>query len=211
MEKTIRVEGKGTIRRKPDVIRLSFNLKTENEQYEKALTEYNSHNEKLLSAVAAAGMGREDLKTTNLSIATHYEQEHDGKFYRNVFKGYQFTSKLFLEMPMDLQTLSKLLEEITEKGTTPEFSITFGIRSEESAMEEALKEAVLDARRKAKILAEAMEVVLGQVKVITAAGEDHIMSPSRVDMPMAMKSMEMDVTPREVELERTVDVIFEIL
>jgi len=211
MDKIIRVEGKGIIRRKPDVIRLSFNLKTENEKYEAAILEYNEHNEKLTSAVAATGLTKEDIKTTNLHVGTHYEQEHDGKFYKNVFKGYQITSKLYLEMPMDLNKLSKLIEEITRRGTTPEFNITFGVSDEGSAMEEALKEAVLDARKKAKILAEAMEVKLGHVKVVTAVNEDHILNPSRVDMPMAMKSMEMDVTPREVEMERRVEVIYEIL
>lgn len=211
MEKIIRVEGKGIVRRKPDLIRLSFHLKAENEKYEKALSMYNEDNRKLLEAVVASGMSREDMKTTNLRIGTRYEQEHDGKFYKNVFKGYEFTSKLFLEMPMDLEKLSDLLSEITERGTTPEFEITFGISDEEAALEEALKEAVLDARKKAKVLSEAMEVSLGHVKVITALQEDSILNPSRVEMPMAMKSMEMDVTPREVEMERRVEVIYEIL
>ena len=70
---------------------------------------------------------------------------------------------------------------------------------------------MLDARKKAKILAETMEVNLGHVKVITAVTENSIFNPSRLDMPMAMKSMEMDVTPREVEMERRVEVIYEIL
>ena len=211
MDKIIRVEGKGVIRRKPDVIRLSFNLKTENEKYEKAISEYNEQNEKLVGAVTATGLTKEDIKTTNLHVGTHYEQEHDGKFYKNVFKGYQITSSLYLEMPMDLGQLSKLIEEITRRGTTPEFNITFGISDEDSALEQALKEAVLDARKKAKIIAETMEVNLGHVKVITAVTENNIFNPSRLDMPMAMKSMEMDVTPREVEMERRVEVIYEIL
>lgn len=211
MEKIIRVEGKGIIRRKPDVIRLNFNLKTENEKYEKAISEYNEQNEKLVGAVTATGFTKADIKTTNLHVGTHYEQEHDGKIYKNVFKGYQITSSLYLEMPMDLAKLSKLIEEITRRGTTPEFNITFGVSDEDSALEEALKEAVLDARKKAKILAETMEVNLGHVKVITAVTENHILNPSRLDMPMAMKSMEMDVTPREVEMERRVEVIYEIL
>ncbi len=211
MDKIIRVEGKGIIRRKPDVIRLSFNLKTENEKYEKAISEYNEQNEKLVGAVTATGLTKEDIKTTNLHVGTHYEQEHDGKFYKNVFKGYQITSSLYLEMPMDLGQLSKLIEEITRRGTTPEFNITFGISDEDSALEQALKEAVLDARKKAKIIAETMEVNLGHVKVITAVTENSIFNPSRLDMPMAMKSMEMDVTPREVEMERRVEVIYEIL
>ena len=211
MDNIIRVEGKGVIRRKPDVIRLSFNLKTENEKYEKAISEYNEQNEKLVGAVTATGLTKEDIKTTNLHVGTHYEQEHDGKFYKNVFKGYQITSSLYLEMPMDLGQLSKLIEEITRRGTTPEFNITFGISDEDSALEQALKEAVLDARKKAKIIAETMEVNLGHVKVITAVTENNIFNPSRLDMPMAMKSMEMDVTPREVEMERRVEVIYEIL
>lgn len=211
MDNIIRVEGKGVIRRKPDVIRLSFNLKTENEKYEKAISEYNEQNEKLVGAVTATGLTQEDIKTTNLHVGTHYEQEHDGKFYKNVFKGYQITSSLYLEMPMDLGQLSKLIEEITRRGTTPEFNITFGISDEDSALEQALKEAVLDARKKAKIIAETMEVNLGHVKVITAVTENNIFNPSRLDMPMAMKSMEMDVTPREVEMERRVEVIYEIL
>ncbi len=211
MEKSIRVEGKGIIRRKPDVIKLNFSLSAESEKYEVALKNYNEESKKLIEAVIAIGVEKENMKTSNLHVGTRYEQVYDGKIYKNVFKGYEITSRLYLELSMDLSMLSKLIEEITRRGTTPEFDITFGVREEEEALDEALKEAVLDARKKAGILAEALEVNLGHVKMVNAVAEDHIMNFSTMDMPMAMKSMEMDVTPRDVEMERRVEVIYEIL
>ncbi|WP_312650911.1 SIMPL domain-containing protein [Proteiniclasticum sp.] len=211
MDNTIRVEGKGIIRRRPDVIQLSFNLKFEDEKYQEALELYNEGYENFIGAVTEAGLPREEMKTANLHVGTHYEQEHDGRNYRSVFKGYLITSNLYLEMPMDLSLLSRVVEKIAGRGTTPEFTITFGIKDEDRDLDEALREAALDAKKKASVLAETMGFSLGHVKSVVAVSEDSIIYHSRVEMPREMKAMEMDISPREVEIERKVEVVFEIL
>lgn len=212
MEKLIQVEGRGLVTRKPDVIQLSFNLKVENENYQKALELYNDSYGKLIQAITEAGPLKDEVKTENLHVGTHYEQEHDGKLYRNVFKGYLITSNLHVELPMDLQLLSRIIEGISNKGTTPEFTITFGVKEEKEALEEALKEAVLDAKAKAEVLAETLGIGLGHVINVNALDRDEVFNPSRIDVPvMAMKSMEMDMTPRDVLMTRKVQVSFLIL
>ena len=211
MDNTIRVEGKGIVRRKPDVIQLSFNLKFEDEKYQKALDLYNEGYENFIGAVTDSGLSKDEMKTTNLHVGTHYEQEHDGRNYRSVFKGYLITSSLYLEMPMDLTLLSKVVEKIAGRGTTPEFTITFGIKDEDRELDEALREAALDAKKKASVLAETMGLTLGHVKSVVAVSQDSIIYHSRVEMPREMKAMDMAITPREVEIERKVEVVFEIL
>ena len=211
MDNTVRVEGKGTVRRQPDVIKLNFNLKFESENYKTALDMYNEGYEKFIGAATEAGLQKEEMRTANLQVATHYEQEHDGRNYRSVFKGYLISSSLYLELPMDLDLLSKAVEKIAERGTTPEFTITFGIKDEGRELDEALREAALDAKKKATVLAETLGLTLGHVKSIAAVGKDSIISHSRVEMPREMKAMDMDISPREVEIERKVEVVFEIL
>lgn len=211
MDHTISVHGKGIVRRKPDVIELNFNLKFEDEHYQKALDLYNEGYDQFISAVTLAGILKEDMKTANLHVDTRYEQEHDGRNYRSVFKGYMITSSLYLEIPMDLTLLSKVIEKISERGTTPEFTLTFGVKHEEKELDEALREAALDARRKGMVLAETLGLTLGHVKSVMALGEDNITFHSRVEMPREMRAMEMDISPREVEFERVVEVVFELL
>ena len=95
--------------------------------------------------------------------------------------------------------------------STPEFTITFGIRDEENELSEALKEAALDARKKAALLAETLGLSLGHVRSVIASRDDHVKFHSRVEMPREMKAMDMQITPRDVEVESRVEIIFEIL
>jgi uncharacterized protein YggE len=155
----------------------------------------------------------EELKTSNLQVETWYEQENDGRMYRQVFKGYRISSRLFVEIPLDLILLAKIIENITRAGSSPEFSLVFALKNPELLLEEALRNAVLDAKKKAEILTETAGVSLGEILSMISLPQEGIFPPSRVEMPMlqAKASLDMTMNPRDVETTAQVKISFALI
>lgn len=210
MDKFLTVEGLGKVNQAPDCIQMEFHLLTTHEKYDKAVALSREEYSRLEKAMSGAGLAPEELKTSNLQVETWYEQENDGRMYRQVFKGYRISSRLFVEIPLDLILLAKIIENITREGSSPEFSLVFALKNPELLLEEALKNAVLDAKKKAQILTETAGVSLGEILSMTSLPQEGIFPPSRVEMPMlqAKASLDMAMNPRDVETTARVKISF---
>ena len=213
MKRLLRVEGMAKISRIPDQIQMNFHLVATHENYAKAIEISGTDYENLEIAFIRAGLRKEDLKTSNLNIETQFESVNEGRTYRNIFKGYRMTLALYVEIPMDMDLLSKIIGEISTKAGMPEFSITFAVRDTKAGLSEALTGAVRDAKEKAQILAEASGVTLGSIAFINYHSNGSIISPTRMDMSIleAKSSMNLDLNPREVEMTQNVEVSWEVV
>ncbi len=211
MNRTITVEGTGKVLGKPDRILLNFRLLSEDKEYEKAMVLSDSKYDKLLSSLEKAGLAKEELKTKEMRVLTKYDQEFDGKIYRQVFMGYEITYNLELSLGMDLKKLNSLLGEISKQGSTPEFSIIFDVKDDSPMKKEALGKAAQDAKTRADVLAEAMDLKLGEVMEMTTL--DHQVGfSSKIEYPtMKMTAMDLDITPQDIENLESVKMTFQIL
>ncbi len=211
MNRTIVVEGTGKVFAKPDLILLDFRLQSEDKEYDKAMKLSESQYGKLEKSLQGAGFSKEDLKTKEMKVMTKFDQEHDGKVYRQVFTGYEITYHLGLSFPLDLGRLNNLLSEIAKEGATPEFSILFNVEDDMLMKREALTKAAEDAKGKAEALAEAMGLKLGHVGEIRTLDSQGGF-PSRIEYPtMKMRAMDLNLTPQDVENAEKVQITFHIL
>lgn len=213
MKRLLRVEGMAKVSRIPDLIQMNFHLAAAHENYAKAIELSGTDYENLEKAFIRAGLRKEDLKASNLNIETQYESVNEGRVYRNVFKGYRMTMALYVEIPMDMALLSTIIGEISKKAGTPQFTITFSIRDTQAALAEALAGAVRDAKEKAQTLAEAAGVTLGSIAFINYHSNEGIISPTRMDLSIleAKSSMNLDLTPREMEMTQNVEISWEVV
>lgn len=211
MKRTIIVEGTGKVKAKPDLISLEFRLHSEDKEYEKAMEKSNEQYGKLSKSTENAGFKKEDLKTKEMKVLTLYEQEHDGRVYRQVFKGYEITYHLEITFALDLDRLNNLLGEIAATGSTPEFSVLFLVSDDKELRNEALALATEEARARGEVIAEAMGLKLGHIKKIITL-ENGAGFPSRIEYPtMKMRAMNLDITPQDVENVEKVQITFHIL
>ena len=211
MKRTIIVEGTGKVKAKPDLISLEFRLHSEDKEYEKAMEKSNEQYGKLSKSMENAGFKKEDLKTKEMKVLTLYEQEHDGRVYRQVFKGYEITYHLEITFALDLDRLNNLLGEIAATGSTPEFSVLFLVSDDKELRNEALALATEEARARGEVIAEAMGLKLGHIKKIITL-ENGAGFPSRIEYPtMKMRAMNLDITPQDVENVEKVQITFHIL
>ena len=218
-QRTIRVTGKGTVKLRPDLTRLTITLQGTDADYGAVLKKSAGDTETLRAAAERLGFARDQLKTLQLHVETLYEgyQDEHG-VYRNRFTGYQFQHTLKLEFPMDDALLGRTLYALAHSGVQPEFHISYTLSDPESAKNALLAQAVRDAAAKAEVLAAAAGTALGGLLNIDYSwGEPelavHPMRKLAADNRMAesaMGSYELGVEPDNITVSDTVTVLWEL-
>ena len=216
--RTIRVTGKGLLKLRPDLTRLTLTLQGTDPDYGETLRQSAEKTETLRSVLEALGFAREALKTAQFNVDTVYEGYQDEKgVYRNRFTGYQFQHVLKVEFPSDNELLGRMLYALAHSDAAPEFRIGYTLSDPESAKNALLEQAVRDARAKAEVLTAAAGQRLGALLHIDYAfgAPDFEVRPMR-KMAAACNGIEesaqydMSIEPEDVSVSDTVTVLWEI-
>jgi len=106
----------------------------------------------------------------------------------------------------DLEALGPVLDALVSDGANRLDGVSFGLQDPDTAMDEARRLAVVDARRKAALYAEAAGVGLGQVISLSETGAG---MPRPVMMEMAaMRSDAVPIAAGEVGVSASVQMVF---
>lgn len=165
--RTITVKGAGAGTFRPDCIRITIELKAADTDYSLAMELANVQTEELHKAVEKAGIKPEDLKTTNLDVRTEYESVSDGHGgWKQEMSGYCCSHQMVLELPLDLELLSEVLQNVSDCNACPECRIAFTLCDPRAAEERLLCDAASNALERAEILANASGCQLGELQSI---------------------------------------------
>lgn len=218
--RVIRVTGKGQIKIKPDMTRITLELKGIYPEYSETLQKSAEQTEILKDILLPFGFGRADLKTLYFNVDTKYEAYRENDVYKQRFAGFVFNHKLKLEFDSDNDRLGKILYALANSTVKAEFRISYTIKDKESAKNELLGKAIADAKEKAVVLSQAAGVSLKEIHSIDYSwGEiDFEVQPmSRgfsADMCVAaaapQNSYDIDIEPDDIEVSDTVTVVWEI-
>ncbi|MBR0040261.1 MAG: SIMPL domain-containing protein [Oscillospiraceae bacterium] len=218
--RTIRVTGKGQIKVKPDMTRITMTLTGLSEEYGESLRRSSEDTEALKDLLSGFGFERSDLKTLSFSVDTEYESYRDeNNDYRQRFVGYRFNHLLKVEFASDNDRLGKILYALANCRVRPEFRISYTVSDPEAAKNMLLGKAVTDAKEKAAVLTQAGGVTLKDIQSIDYSwGEiDFECRPMRANMtvdcyeaPVA-KSYDLDIEPDDIEVSDTVTIVWEIV
>lgn len=221
--RTIRVTGKGIIRVKPDMTRLTITLEGLNKEYGKTLEQSTKDTNSLKDLLEKFGFARDDLKTLNFNVNEEFEsykeKQNGRETYKNRLVGYRFRHLLKVEFESDNDRLGKILYALANSDLEPEFRISYTIKDPEAAKNELLGNAVKDAKAKALVLTTASEVTLKDIQSIDYSwGEiDFEVRPMRdmvcenkVLLSGAGESFDIDIEPDDIEVTDTVTVVWEI-
>ena len=216
--RTIRVTGKGMLRVKPDMTRITMTLEDLCREYAETLRRSTLDTEELKDVLSEFGFERSDLKTLRFDVNTEYENYKDRQGnYKSRFSGYKCTHVMKVEFPSDNSLLGRILYALVNCPVSPEFRISYTLKDPEAAKNELLGMAVKDAKEKAKVLTDAAGVTLKDIQNIDYSwGEiDFEYRPMRGDVvacsaPISNNSYDLDIEPDDIEAEDTVTVIYEI-
>ena len=164
--RTIRVTGKGQLRVRPDVTRITLSLEDVCPEYGEALHRSARDTEQLKTLLTGFGFERTDLKTLNFRVDTEYESYKEHGAYKQRFLGYKYRHTLKVEFESDNERLGRVLYALANSPVSPEFRLSYTVRDPEAAKNELLGKAVTDAQAKAAVLTKAARVSLKDIQSV---------------------------------------------
>jgi hypothetical protein len=164
-DRVIHVSGSGTVVGTPDRVQLAFAVETESPDVKAAQADNAARMSSVIDALVAAGVPKEQMKTTGYSIYPVY-QDSLGPLAQKI-KTYKVTNTLQVTLK-DVNQTGQVIDIAVAKGINTVNSIQFMLSDEQAAAlrSEALKEAVISARADADVVAGALGVTILSTKSV---------------------------------------------
>ena len=219
--RTIRVTGKGQIKVRPDMTRITLSLEGTYPEYGEALRRSSQDTEQLKDLLAGFGFEQSDLKTLSFHVDTEYESYKDHGAYKQRLVGYKYHHTMKVEFESDNDRLGKVLYALAHCQVRPEFRLSYTVKDPEAAKNELLGKAIADAKAKAAVLTGAAGVDLkdihsidyswGQINFEVQPMNRMLMAEECCDSAInEAGSYDMDIEPDDIEVSDTVTVVWEI-
>jgi len=161
----ITVSGTGEARATPDHASLSFSVQNERSTAKETLAANSAAMRRLIAALKGAGVDAKDLKTEQLDVSPRYDPDNvEGS------RGYSASSVVTVSN-QPLERASRLGEVGVAAGADSVSGPGPSVADPDSGYTKALERAVADARAKAKVLAAAAGVSLGEVTEVVEGSQ----------------------------------------
>lgn len=219
MDKTMKITGKGKISVKPDRIRLNMTMEESYKEYEVTLNQSSNTTKILKDLFVSFGFQKDDLKTNSFDIDTKYESyKSKDQSWKKRLVGYTYTHRMLIEFDADNKKLGEILYALAHSVITPEISIEYTVSDPEKYKDELLKNAIEDSKHKAKVLAHAANVELGDIVSIDYSwGEINFVSEpiqnfafASAEKTISSPGYDIDIEADDIDVTDTVTVIWKI-
>ena len=148
----ISVTGEGTVEAQPDRATISVGVVTR-EKNPSAVQAANARAAtSVINSIVALGIERRDISTGNYNFNPTYRHLDNG---RSEIDGYEATNSVTIIVD-DLNLVGKIIDAALSHGANRVDSLNFGLRNKNAYQDEALRLAILDAKRKAEVAASAL-------------------------------------------------------
>lgn len=159
-ERSITVTASGHAVAAPDVAEIATGVVTESGSARDALNANTAAMQKLVDGLKAAGIEAKDLRTSAFSIDPRYTNPRDGT--PPSISGYRVTNQVRIVV-RDIKRLGEILDQTVTLGANQAGSIDFQVSGAEILKDEARRQAMANALRRARLYTEAAGVTLGKV------------------------------------------------
>ena len=155
---TISVSGTGSVSMVPDMASISIGVQTDGSVASVAVSENSLKVEQVLAVLAEFGVDSRDISTTNFSVSPIQTRNARGEVTSTTFR-VQNTVHVTVN---NLDSLGAILDGVVAAGANTINGINFELNDVAAriAKDEALADAIADARRQADMLADAAGVVV---------------------------------------------------
>lgn len=160
---TIAVSGEGLLEVSPDRATICVGVVTR----EKNPSDVQNSNARaasnVINAIVALGIERKNISTGNYNFSPVYRHLSDGK---RIIDGYEATNSVTVVVD-ELNLVGRIIDAALSHGANRVDSLNFGLRDNARCQDEAVRLAVLDAKRKAQVAAAALgQTIVGVRSVV---------------------------------------------
>lgn len=188
MDRLITVSASGYAYAEPDQARLSAGVTAEADSAEAALSANTELMRKVVDGLKEAGIDAKDIQTSNFNVEPRYTNPRDGT--SPAINGYRVSNQVGI-LVRDLKSLGGLLDKLVSLGANQVYGLAFEVSKQETLKDEARKDAIANARRRAELLAAAAGSKVDEV--MTISEESSYGGPR----PMAMRAAKAEAAPIE--------------
>lgn len=153
------VRGRGEMKATPDIATFNVGVETEHPQASNAIAENASRATQVMQILSSNGVAAEDMRTSEYSVYPVYNSGSSN------IRGYRVSNTVSVVV-RDISGLGSLLDTLISSGANRFYGINFAVSNANQLREQAMAEAVADARAQATLLAQAAGVTLGSVRAI---------------------------------------------
>lgn len=203
------VNGEGKATAVPDIANLRLGIEAQQPSVAEAQRQAAEAMTKVMTALANNGVAKNDVQTQyfNISKLTRW----DDKNQREVVIGYRVSNTVTARI-RDIAKAGSIIDAVAEAGgdLTRIDSINFAVDDQTAYHKEAREKAMADAEAKAKQLAELAGVRLGKPTYISES--TYFQPPTPLVRMAEMKSsaVETPISPGEMEISISVQVVYTI-
>ncbi len=205
----ITVTGKGEISEVPDTAWVSSGVSIQAETAAEAMKKNNKLMEQIIEVFLDADIDKKHIQTSGFNVHPVYDYSKNSKPPKLV--GYQVSNNVTVKVT-DLDKLGDLLDDVVESGSNQISGIRFGFADDEALLDQARKAAIINARKKAELYADAANVDVADVISISESG---VRFPQpvyhRAEMAQAkMMDSSVPVMSGEQEISASVTVVYQL-
>jgi uncharacterized protein YggE len=191
----------------PDVARITFSINSVNANLEKAKNDNTQIANRVFANLKEQGVTEEQIKTSTYQVDPiyNYEKEKLPKL-----EGYRVTNRL--EISTSIEQVGILVDEITSAGANEINSIRFETANETNSKNEAVRDAVEDALKKAEVIATALNKRVANVTLVNESGVFYhpVMMETRMLKAASMDGGAPNIPAGKVTVGATVQVTVEL-
>jgi len=202
----ISVSGMGEVRVKPDIARLNLGVQTQDKDPQIAAQQNAVKAQSVIAAIRGAGIEGRDIQTAGFSIAPQYDynpRPNTSGPQQPVLIGYQVSNEVRVTVRR-VEDAGRVLDAGIRAGANTASGLSFDINNRDEARDAALRLAVADCARKARVMATAAG--LGPIRLL-ALTEGAADSPR--PYPVFARAMSADaaqtpVSPGEIVVSASI-------
>lgn len=164
---TIQVTGQAKVSKTPDRVYIDIGVTTQAQKSEAAAQQNAARLSAVIAAVKRAAGSGAQLTTSEYSVSPNYNYLRDGGTATIV--GYTVSNVVQVRLD-DLRKIGPAIDAATKAGSNNVQDIRFALRDEQIPRSEALREAALNARLDADVLASALGLKVVRVLSVSEQG-----------------------------------------
>jgi uncharacterized protein len=215
-ETTLDISAEGEVRHAPDIAFITAGVQADAETASAAMQQQATAMTGVFDALAAAGVEKKDMQTSNFSLQPRYTyievDEGKGRVRgEQRLDGYTASNQLTVKV-RNLDNLGATMDSLVSAGGNTFSGISFGLDNDDEVRAEARRMAMKSAMEKANLYATAAGMKVGRIVTITEGGD---YSPQPMAMMARGKEMAMDastpISGGEVGYTANVNVKFELV
>jgi uncharacterized protein YggE len=189
--RSVNVAATGSVSGEPDIAHISTGVVSEAETAREAVSRNTAVMKKVVDGLKAAGVAAKDIQTSSFNVEPRYQHSDDGR--PPAIIGYRALNQVHI-VARDIAKLGEVLDHAVTLGANQLGGIHFEVSKAETLQDDARKQAMANALRRAQLYAAAAGAELGEV--LTIAEE------VRMDLPRPMQMARAAMAKEAVPIER---------